>query len=250
MKRILLLLLLLPVVCFSQTPVADFTADLTTGCAPLVVQFTSTSANTGSGATYSWSFGNGATSVLQNPSTTFLQSGLYTVSLTVTNAGGSNTKTVSGFINIKPAPTVSWTVSDSAGCPPLRTVFTSTTNLNAPGSGVYLWSFGNGATATQSTTTQTFPNPGSYAASLRVTNSYGCITTLSKPGQIVVYPKPTAGFSAGNTSFCKTTNNIVQFSGNAGKALIPTTGILATERAAAAPLHHTPTMAPARLPFA
>lgn len=214
MKRFLFLLLLLPVLCFGQAPVANFTADVATGCAPLVVQFTSTSANAGSGATYSWNFGNGATSVLQNPSTTYLQAGPFTVSLTVTTSAGSNTKTVSGFINVKPAPTVSWTVSDSDGCPPHRAVFTSTSSLNAPGSGAYLWSFGNGATATQSTTTQTFPIAGSYVASLRVTNSFGCISTLSRPGQIVVFAKPTAGFSAGNTSFCKTTNNTVQFSGN------------------------------------
>lgn len=222
MKRFLLFFLLLPLWCFGQAPVANFTADITSGCAPLIVQFNNTSTNA-AGATYSWNFGNGATSVLQNPSTTYLQPGPFTVSLTVTTAAGSNTKTATGFIDVKPAPTVSWTVSDSDGCPPHQAVFTNTSALNAPGSGTYQWSFGNGATATTTTTTQVFPNAGNYVASLRVTNSFGCISTLSKPGQIVVFEKPTAAFSATPTTFCKTTGNMVQFSGNGSGGQAPYT---------------------------
>lgn len=223
MKKFLLFLFLLPAICFGQAPVANFTADVTTGCAPLVVQFTSTSANVGSGASYDWNFGNGATSVLQNPSTTFLQPGQYTVSLTVRNASGSNTKTATAYITVRPSPTVSWSVNNATGCPPHRAVFTNTSTLNAPGTATYLWSFGNGATDTQPTSAQVFSTPGSYAASLRVTNSYGCIATKSVAGQIVVHPKPTAGFTAGNTSFCKTGNNSVQFSGTASGGQPPYT---------------------------
>ena len=124
MKKLLFFLLLLPVLCYGQAPIASFTASPTTGCAPLLVQFTNTS-SAQAGATYSWSFGNGASSVLQNPSTTFLQAGSYTVSLTVTNpGGGSHTKTETALITVRPDPTVSWTVSDSVGCPPHQAVFT------------------------------------------------------------------------------------------------------------------------------
>ena len=49
----------------AQSPVASFSTTTSTGCAPLNVQFTSTSQNA---ISYSWDFGNGNTSVLQNPS--------------------------------------------------------------------------------------------------------------------------------------------------------------------------------------
>ena len=213
MKQLLTLCLVwIPFVCLGQTPTADFTANVVQGCAPLVVQFSNTSANTSPGTTWQWTFGNGASSVLQNPSTAFTQPGQYTVTLTATNpGGGSHTKTVTGFIEVKPAPVVSWTVSDSTGCPPHTATFTSTTALNAPGSATYLWSFGNGSAATQPATTQTFSNPGNYVVSLRVTNANGCIATLSRPAQVKVYARPSVAFTASQTLFCRPGNNTVRF---------------------------------------
>ena len=52
----------------------------------LNVQFTNTS--TGNLVSYLWNFGNGDTSVQQNPSVTYSNSGSYTVSLTVTSSNG------------------------------------------------------------------------------------------------------------------------------------------------------------------
>jgi PKD repeat protein len=68
------------------SPQADFQADLTSGCAPLTVNFINQSTGT-SGAAYLWTFSNGQTSQLQNPSVTFTQPGLYSVSLVVSNQG-------------------------------------------------------------------------------------------------------------------------------------------------------------------
>ena len=123
------LLRLVLAICFSLTaeglfaqPTADFTATPLAGCAPHVVYFTSTS--TGNPTSYLWNFGNGFTSVLQNPSTTYLTAGSYTVTLTVTNASGSNTKTMTSYITVYPNPTVAFTANDTASCPPLAVQFT------------------------------------------------------------------------------------------------------------------------------
>jgi len=72
-------------------PMADFTADLTSGPAPLMVQFTDTSA--GAVASRSWEFGDGATSAAANPTHTYNNPGTYTVKLTVANPAGSSSKT-------------------------------------------------------------------------------------------------------------------------------------------------------------
>lgn len=86
----------------SGVPVANFTASATSGVAPLALNFTSTS--TGSVTTYAWTFGDGMTSTTQNPSHVYSAAGSYTVGLTVTGSGGSNTKTMSNYITVTAAP--------------------------------------------------------------------------------------------------------------------------------------------------
>ena len=77
-------------------PVANFTAAPTSGNQPLAVQFTDQSANIPT--SWLWSFGDGATSSEQNPTHTYSVAGTYTVSLTATNAAGSDTMNRTGYI--------------------------------------------------------------------------------------------------------------------------------------------------------
>ncbi len=72
-------------------PTADFTANPNPSCDG-VVQFTDAS----TGATsWEWNFGDGNTSTEQNPEHTYAADGTYTVDLTATNAGGSDTHNIS-----------------------------------------------------------------------------------------------------------------------------------------------------------
>ena len=79
-------------------PEADFSAIPTTGEAPLMVVFSDLS--TGEIDTWEWSFGDGNSSTEQNPSNEYLQPGNYTVSLTVTGTGGTDTETKVDYILI------------------------------------------------------------------------------------------------------------------------------------------------------
>lgn len=85
-----------------QPPVADFVGDPTSGGVPLTVQFTDTS--TGSPTSWSWTFGDGGTSTAQNPSHTYTAVGTYAVSMTATNAQGSDTATKTGYITVTEEP--------------------------------------------------------------------------------------------------------------------------------------------------
>jgi hypothetical protein len=82
-----------------KIPVAAFSASPISGKSPLKVQFTDKSAN--GPASWKWSFGDGTYSTSKNPAHKYNKKGKYTVSLTVKNSKGSNTKMVAGYITVK-----------------------------------------------------------------------------------------------------------------------------------------------------
>ncbi|MEN6341317.1 MAG: PKD domain-containing protein, partial [Methanospirillum sp.] len=92
-------------------PVANFSASVTSGVAPLYVRFTD--ASTDYPTNWSWEFGDGATSPLQNPTHTYLAGGTYTVNLTATNPGGSGTVSKTGLITVTAAPSESGLANSS-----------------------------------------------------------------------------------------------------------------------------------------
>ena len=89
-----------------QPPVCDFNADQTNVPLGTTVNFTDLSTNMPT--EWSWSFSGGvpATSTDQNPSIQYNTLGTYPVSLTVTNAEGSDDETKTGYITVTPVPDV------------------------------------------------------------------------------------------------------------------------------------------------
>ena len=81
-------------------PVADFSADVTSGEVPLAVQFTD--ASSGSPTAWEWDFENDGVvdSTEQSPAHTYTTEGTYTVNLTVTNAAGSNSEVKTDYITV------------------------------------------------------------------------------------------------------------------------------------------------------
>ncbi|HVK56083.1 MAG TPA: LamG-like jellyroll fold domain-containing protein [Burkholderiales bacterium] len=167
----------------SVAPTANFTANPTSGVAPLSVAFTSNS--TGSITGYSWKFGDGGVSASVNPTHSYATPGTYSVSLTVTGPGGSNTQTKSGFINVtasssepppnpgSTAPVANFTASATSGPAPLTVNFTSTSTGTIS---AYAWSFGSGATSAAQNPSYTFTSAGTYSVTLKVTNAAGSDT--------------------------------------------------------------------------
>jgi len=93
----------------------DFTADKTVAGIGETVTFTSTACSNPTG--YLWAFEGGtpATSTLQNPSVVYAATGSYDVTLTVTNAGGSQSITKTDYILINP-PTYNMSNSTVNAC--------------------------------------------------------------------------------------------------------------------------------------
>ncbi len=84
-------------------PVASFTANVTSGTAPLTVGFTDTSSN--SPTSWAWDFTNDGVidATTQNATYTYASAGTYTVNLTVANTAGSNTSVQVGYVTVTSA---------------------------------------------------------------------------------------------------------------------------------------------------
>ncbi|MFD9760470.1 carbohydrate-binding protein [[Kitasatospora] papulosa] len=91
-----------------RSPLAQVSADRTSGTSPLTVRFSSagTSDPDGDPLTYAWKFGDGGTSTAAGPSHTYTANGQYTAELTVSDGTG-RTATASVAVTVgNTAPTV------------------------------------------------------------------------------------------------------------------------------------------------
>jgi uncharacterized repeat protein (TIGR03803 family) len=157
----------------TYTPVfaAIFTASTTSGKAPVTVDFTDSSV--GNITKWLWNFGDGQTSKIRSPSHTYSKVGTYTVALTVTGAGGTNTCTYPNYITVYAAPKANFTASPTSGKAPLQVVFTDkSTGLVSS----WLWAFGDGAASTVQSPEHTYNTTGTQAAKLTVTGPGGSST--------------------------------------------------------------------------
>jgi gliding motility-associated-like protein len=217
--RSFLLAIVLVILSFSAraSASAHFTADVTSGCAPLVVHFTSTSTGTNSSATYSWNLDNGTPLVpTEDAATTYLTAGTYTPTLTVTDDGVTTSYVMT--ITVFPAPTVNFYASDTSVCPGTPVTFTSTTIAGMPGTLSYAWAFGDGNTSTAASPTDIYTVPGSYNVTLSATNSEGCVASLTKTGYIHVFTPPAGGFTASTSHFCSAPASVTFSSSFSGAA--------------------------------
>jgi PKD repeat protein len=163
----------------------NFTATPTKALAPLTVQFTD--ASTGPIDTRTWDFGDGTSSIEQNPSHTYEKPGKFKAKLTVTNPEGSKSQTVTIKAIKPPAPKVILTATPLAGSSPLTVQFTDASTGNISGR---IWSFGDGGSTTDQNPSHTYTllNPTkaqTYRAKLSVTGLGG---TSSKTVRIKVIP--------------------------------------------------------------
>src|ERR1043165_3148731 len=180
---------------------ANFTASPTTGCVPVLVQFTNTS--TGTISSYFWNLGNGVTSTIASPSTAYTNPGTYTVTLTVTGPGGSNSKTITNYITIYAPPVVSFSGNNLTGCIPLLVPFTSSVTPNAPGTVAYAWNFGDGGTGIGPNPGHYFTTSGTFNVTLTATSGGGCTSSATQSAMVTTYPSPVTSFSAPSQVYCQ-----------------------------------------------
>lgn len=193
-------------VTVALAPIAAFNTSTSSLCAGNAVTYASTS--TYSPASYSWTFegGSPASSSEANPVVTYNTPGTYDVSLTVTNANGADTESMTDAIIVNPQPTSAFSqIGDG-----LSVSFTSTATNAASVS----WDFGDGQTSTELNPTHTYALEGSFTVILTAENSCG---TVASSQTVLVQLLPTAGFSSDVNQVCS--SNSIQFTSQSSSSV-------------------------------
>lgn len=188
----------------SQTPSASFTSNVFTGCAPLTVDFTNLSTNA---TNYVWSFGNGNTSTLQDPTTVYLTSGYYTVTLVAVNSltGMRDTLIATNYINVVDNPVADFTAAPLSACLNNNVIVFSNASMNA---NQYTWDFGDGNTSNLPNPVHTYNSAGTFSVKLLAKNPWGCRDVLVRTSYVEILPIPDASFHATPQSTCDSLDTI------------------------------------------
>jgi len=186
-----------PPITPNQSPTASFTANPTSGVAPLEVSFNASNSSDSDGTiiNYQWDFKDGYTGNGVTVNHTFSSAGSYNVKLTVTDNEGatdSATKniTVTDSITTNQSPTASFTANPTSGVSPLQVTFNASSSYDSDGTIVsYQWDFKDGNTGSGETISHTFSSIGSYNVELTVTDNEGASDSATK--NITVTTAPT-----------------------------------------------------------
>ncbi len=170
-------------------PPVNFIADVTSGCQPFIVNFTETSAD--QGQTYAWSFGDGASDSIKNPTHIYQTYGTFDVSLTVVSVFGcDSTMFKPGYLTVYPKPVAEftanpWLVKKTEN--PTWTVFFDDQSTFAY---YWLWDFGDPGSGTSNTADiaspiHSFTAENIYTVQLIVTSDHGCKDTISRRVEVI-----------------------------------------------------------------
>jgi gliding motility-associated-like protein len=197
-------------------------------CPGETVQFTDVSTTSdGTLTSWAWTFGNGQTSTLQNPTATFAYQDTFAVSVTVTNSlGCSRTRNRPTYMRVI-QPDVSFTTQDTFVCAGQDVDFTNFSDGKGRPLTAHLWDFGDGNTSTLANPTHNYDAEGVYTICLTVTDSAGCDSTFCIANLVEVV-NPQADFAANIlqascpilvTTFSDSSTNAVSWAWNFGDGI-------------------------------
>jgi PKD repeat protein len=197
--------LILETFAFNESPVAAFTTTPTpaTGPVPLTVSFDAsastdpdiTNSTTTDILTYAWDFEDGATGTGVTASHQYATPGTFTATLTVTDAFGLSSTATASITATNTAPVAAFTPTPATGPVPLTVSFDASASTDAENNiATYAWDFGDGATGTGITTSHEYTTPGTFTATLTVTDAFGLSGTATASIE-VINTAPVAAFT-------------------------------------------------------
>ncbi len=154
--------------------------------------------SSGTPTAWSWSFGDGGNSSIQNPTHPYAAAGTFNTTLIVTTALGC-ADTVTRPVIVYAQPNASF--SSNVVC---WGNVTTLVNTSTTGSGTITgswWNFGDGSTDTQTNEEHTFHTQNdSFNVTLAIITSFGCVDTITQV--VTTHPLPVFNFGPDQTSGC------------------------------------------------
>lgn len=172
--------------------------DSTEVCQGTIMSFVNeTTIGDGTGISYFWDFGDGATSTEVSPEHVYSVAGDYTVYLySTSDEHPSCIDTVSQDITVNPTPIADFSIADADICIDETAGFTNLSTISG-GSFTSVWNFGNGVDSTVAATLVDYDYAlpkRSYSVRLDITSDKGC--PASRTRTININPLPVANFFA------------------------------------------------------
>ena len=160
---------------------ARFETD-TFGCVPYNASFENTSSG---GLNFSWDFGDGTTSILDNPTHLYNAIGTYVVTLVAFDSTSCNLRDTFRFtISVLDNPQAGFTFSPTI---PQENRFTQFNNTSI-GAVRYFWDFADGDSSTEVSPRHIFNATGTFNVCLYAYNQAGCIDTFCLPVRAIINP--------------------------------------------------------------
>ena len=169
-----------------QGPIPSF--QVNDNCEGQPLQFTNES--TGSIDSYSWDFGNGYTSNLENPLFEYSAAGTYGVTLMVSNAVGCQSD-ITKNVSVYQLPQVQF--SNELSCEGSLTQLIDQSQVADANLQSWRWDFDDGYFSTDRDPVHNFEEEGSYDVKLVVTTTNGCADSTERA--VDVKPAPQVDFS-------------------------------------------------------
>ncbi len=163
----------------NSAPIAQISANPTSGTVPLTVNFDGSGSSDSDGtiSTYAWDFGDGNSGNGSSASHTYNQTGSFTASLIVTDDDGAKDTATVAVTVAEPTnqpPTASFTASSTSGPAPLAVNFDGSASSDPEGRPLtYAWDFGDGNSGAGQTVSHTYQSSGNFTATLTVTDEGG-----------------------------------------------------------------------------
>ena len=203
-------------------PIARFKIDsLKPICAGSPVYFINQSNGGGQPVTqYQWDFGDGNSSVAQNPNHTYSTYGKYAVSLWLQNDKGCKSATIVDTAIIHSTPVANFNYDSACFGKPVQFTDRSTNNLGT----VYAWNWnmGNGNIAALQNPVTTYLSFLPFTVTLKVATANGCTSTIASKTFSI---QKVNVFAGKDTSIARSQPLQLQATGASNYIWTPTTGL-------------------------
>lgn len=140
---------------------------------------------------WNWTFDDGNTSTLQNPSNLYNAPGTYDVTL-ITSTSVGCTDTITKTINVYDIPVANYTYTATCTGNQIVIDFTDSSYVSNDSLTYWFYDFGGMGSATTENPSQLFTGSGNFTITHIVASSHGCLDTIVNT--IYIAPRPTAGF--------------------------------------------------------